>query len=54
MNRWLGRAPRTADEVRRLQVCCDSPQQCSYCPFKPENAHRNLQDLLREQLLGDP
>ncbi len=53
MNRWLGRAPRTRDEVRRLQFCCDSAMQCTYCPFRPENQARSIQDLARDQLLGD-
>lgn len=50
MNRWLGRAPRSADEVKRLQFCCDSPEQCSYCPFRPENASASIRDLARRQL----
>lgn len=53
MNRWLGRPPRTADEVRRLQFCCDSESQCGYCPFLAKNASRSIKDLAREALLGD-
>lgn len=45
MNRWLGRPPRTRDEVRRLQVCCASDLQCAACPFRQENAARSLRDL---------
>lgn len=52
MNRWLGRPPRTRDEVRRLQVCCDSPQQCPACPFRAANAARTIDELARE-LLSD-
>ncbi len=51
VNRWLGRAPRTGDEVRRLQACCDSEVQCRNCPFRAENANRSLKDILREGLL---
>jgi hypothetical protein len=50
MNRWLGRAPRSRDELRRLQVCCDSLVQCSACPLRSENAARNLRDLARAVL----
>jgi hypothetical protein len=50
MNRWLGRNPRSAEDVRRMQACCDSAMQCVACPFRPENKARSLTDLLREQL----
>jgi len=47
MNRWLGRPPRSADEVRRMQACCDSTLQCRHCPFRPENAGRSIADLTK-------
>ncbi len=47
MNRWLGRAPRSRDEVRRAQACCDSAHQCDHCPFRPENEGRSLADLTK-------
>ncbi len=50
MNRWLGRPPKTGDEVRRLQFCCDKPNQCSYCPFRAENAGVPLKELATRQL----
>ncbi|MGB1586735.1 MAG: hypothetical protein ACPHID_06800 [Thermoplasmatota archaeon] len=43
--RWLGRPPRTADEVRRVQSCCGNPAQCLHCPLRPENMKKSLADL---------
>lgn len=48
VNRWLGRAPQDRDELRRLQVCCDSIVQCKACPFRPHNRDVPLKDLARE------
>jgi hypothetical protein len=47
VNRWLGRAPRSRDEVLRLQACCDSPDQCVHCPLRAENAGRSIADITK-------